>query len=132
MQPVAMTAGSVNRSLSRRQRILESRMFRETFDDGVSFAGKLLVMWLRYADDASLRLGVVASKKVFRRSVDRVRARRLLREAYRLNRYRLKDGVDVVLIARRRIGVARMQEVEKEILQLAGEAGILLCGDGRI
>jgi len=44
--------------------------------------------------------GVVASRRTFRRSVDRSRAKRLLRESYRLNRFRFCGKVDVVLVAK--------------------------------
>ena len=111
--------------LSRDQRISESCIFREAFDSGRQFAGRCLVLWLREGDDASLRLGVVASKKTFRRSVDRSRARRLLREAYRLNRFRFSGRKDVVLLARRRILEASRMAVEKDLLEQAGKAGLL-------
>jgi ribonuclease P protein component len=84
-----------------------------------------MVMWLRWADDASLRLGVVASRKSFRRAVARARAKRLLREAFRLNRYRLKPGCDVVLVARYTISDVKRQQVEEDLLAVARRAGIL-------
>jgi ribonuclease P protein component len=83
-----------------------------------------MVMFLRKGRDARLRLGVVASKRSFRRAVDRSRAKRLLREAYRLNRHRLTGDVDVVLLARSRIREAARSEVEKDLLRLAGKAGL--------
>ena len=84
-----------------------------------------MVMWLRSGEDASLCLGVVAGIRSFRRAVERSRARRLLREAYRLNRFRLRGLYDVVLVARRAIIDASRQTVEKELLMLAEKAGIL-------
>jgi ribonuclease P protein component len=84
-----------------------------------------MVMWLRVGEDSALRLGVVASKHVSRRAVDRARAKRLLREAYRLNRFRLCGKYDVVLVARRRILNVKLGEVVRELLDLAGKAGIM-------
>jgi ribonuclease P protein component len=68
---------------------------------------------------------VVASKKTFRRAVDRARAKRLLREAYRLNRFRFGGDFDVVILARARIGDVKVQAVEKDLLILAEKARIL-------
>ena len=125
VQPSNAETGSVNRRLSRCQRISDSGIFRETFSGGCRYAGRLIVMWLRRADDACLRFAVIVSKKTFARSVDRSRAKRLLRESFRLNRHRLQGKVDVILMARRYIGGVKRQAVDEELLRLAREAGIL-------
>lgn len=117
--------GSVDRRLSRRQRITDSRIFRETFRAGKRYAGRLLVMWLRHDEDACLRLAVIVSKRVFRRSVDRSRAKRLLRESFRLNRNRLQGKVDIILVARGYIAGVCRQDVDRDLLGVARDAGIL-------
>ena len=117
--------GRPDRRLTRQQRISRSSVFSEAFDQKRSFAGKFLVMWLRSGNDASLRLGVIASKRTFRRAVERNRAKRLMREAYRLNRFRLGGSDDVLLVGRRKILNAKLQEVEADLLKLAAKAGIL-------
>ena len=89
-----------------------------------------MVMWLRSGDDACLRLGVVTSKRTFRLSPHRSRARRLLREAFRLNRSQLSGEYDLILVGRRRILDVKRQDVEKDLLALAKKAGILGCGEG--
>lgn len=86
-------------------------------------------MWLRTGDDACLRLGVVTSKRSFRRAVDRAKARRILREAYRLNRWRLDGDCDVVLVARRRLLEVHLNQVQAELLKLAGKAGMLKASE---
>ena len=111
--------------LSRRHRLRRSALFRETFERGSRQVGRLMVLWLRRGDGADLRLGVVASKRVFRRAVDRSKVKRRLREAYRLNRGRLSGKVDVVLIARRGLLAASHGEAEADLLRCAGRAGIL-------
>lgn len=110
--------------LSRRQRLLSARSFEEAFT-GPQWPARTLVLWVRTAPDASRRVGVVASKRTFRRAVDRNRARRLLREAYRLNRHRLGAEVDVVLLARRKILDTPRSGVEKDLLRSFRDAGIL-------
>ena len=111
--------------LSYSQRLQESRAFQEAFDHGTHFVGRAMVMWLRKSDDATLRLGVVASKRTFRRAVERSRAKRLLREAYRLNRFRFSGGQDVILVARRAILDMPRQGVERDLLTLAEKAGMV-------
>jgi len=68
-------------------------------------------------------LGIV-SKKVCKKAVERNRAKRLMREVFRLNKHRLKP-VDIVFIARKGIKGKKFQDVEKDFLKLAKKAGIL-------
>jgi len=111
--------------LSAQHRVRESAIFHEAFEQRKSYAGKFMVMWLRRGEGAALRLGVVASKRSFRQAVARSRAKRLLREAYRLNRFRFEGRFDVILLARRAIGTVTRSAVEQDLLSLAKRAGIL-------
>ena len=69
---------------------LPGAKYKRVFDRGRSVRGRLLVAWHLEADDADQMAGVVVSKKSFHDAVDRNRAKRLLREAYRLL---VKEGV---------------------------------------
>ena len=111
-------------TLSKKQRIGKASLFREAFAQKKSFVGRFMVLWLREGEGASLRLGVVSSKKVSGRAVDRNRARRILRELFRQHRSQFRGSVDVVLIARRRILHASHAEAEAEFLRLARKAGL--------
>lgn len=84
-----------------------------------------MVMWVRASDDAALRLGVVAAKRSFHDAVERSRAKRLLREAYRLNRFRFSGRKDVVLVARRAILEVDRRAVERDLLALAEKIGLI-------
>ncbi len=109
--------------LSRKQRLVRSVLFKETFQQGRRYVGRYMVLWVREGVDASLRLGVVSSKKVGG-AVARNRARRRLREAWRLNRHRLSGKVDVVLVARHAMAQASMADIEAELLKLCDRAGL--------
>ena len=110
--------------LSRKQRVSESSVFREAFDHGPHYAGRFMVMWLGRREAGTLRLGVVASKRSFREAVQRARAKRLLREAYRLNRFRFSGTCDVILVARHGILKVARQDVEADLMTLAEKAGL--------
>ena len=110
--------------LARSQRITKTEIFQEVFDRSQSYPGKFMVLRLSMGEDADLRLGVTAGKRSFRRAVDRAKAKRMMREVYRLNRNRLKGKFDIVLTARRGILKASQKELEKELLKLAEKAGV--------
>lgn len=97
--------------------------FRDAFNQGRPTVGRYLVLWQRRRRDAERRLGVIASKRTLRKAVDRNRAKRLLREAYRRNRHRFRGNRDVVLIARKPLAHASLAVVEDELLRLARKGG---------
>ena len=69
-------------------------------------------------------MGVIASRRTFRRAVDRARAKRLLRESFRLNRQRLRGTGRIVLVARRRILGVKRDAVDADLMRLARKAGL--------
>ena len=76
-----------------RGRRLTPAGYRAVFDNQQSRATRYFVMWTRQTEETRGQLGVVAAKRSFRRAVDRNRARRLLREAYRLNKHRWYEAL---------------------------------------
>ncbi len=110
--------------LSRAQRLRQSKLFQECRTQRKRYAGRLMVMCLRSGTDASLRLGVIAGRGLGG-AVLRNRAKRLLREVYRHQRFCLTGAYDIILIARSGLECANRQEVEKDFLKLARQAKIL-------
>ena len=113
------------KTLSRNQRITKSKVFQIAFKKGFPQVGNLMVLRLVYIEEARLRLGVIASKRTFRRAVDRNQAKRKMREAYRQNRMRFKKGVDVILVARGKLLQAEAKDIEHELIILAQRTGLL-------
>lgn len=115
----------VRATLGPKQRLRRTSQFDETYDQNLRWHGRFMVLFRHAAPDASRRLGVVASKKVGN-AVERARAKRRLREAFRLNRTRFTAGTDdVVLVARRAILAAPWSDLVAELLKLAAQAGFL-------
>ena len=123
--------GAPDRRLGRDRRLLHAKGFREAYAQGRRFVGRCMVLWLRQGPGAGLRLGVVSSRRVGG-SVERNRARRRLREAYRRHRHLFRGEVDVELVARQAVVKAPWRDVVADLLGLAERAGLLpgAPGDG--
>ncbi len=124
LPPTSREGGQASQRLPRKQRLIRSSQFEEAYAQNRKFVGRFMVLWLRQGEDASLRLGVVASRKVGK-AVERNRAKRRLREVFRLNRHALEGTVDVVLVARRTIVKAKWEDIKEDLLSLLKRAGLL-------
>jgi len=121
MNPAGPTDAEPRRSASfgRSVRLLLNNDFQRVFEQGRSIAGKTMVIWIGAGTGNGVRMGVVASKRTFRRAVDRNRAKRLIREAFRQERDGLSGSADLVIIARQRILDAGAVAAREEFRKLA-------------
>ena len=76
-----------------------NHVFRRLYAKGESAVGSFVVVYARRNGTDQNRLGITTGVKLGR-AVDRNRARRRIRETYRLNESRLKRGYDIVIVAR--------------------------------
>jgi ribonuclease P protein component len=109
------------------KRLQQSAEFARIKTEGRRLAkGSLLANWIEQGrrDGQPLRLGVVTPKSVGP-AVQRARARRLMREAFRLNQNKLKQPLTLVLVARRSIVGNGLAEVERDFLNLMRAARLL-------
>jgi len=111
-------------TLGKSERLIRSADFREAYDQDRKQVGKFVVLWQRNANDASNRLGVVASKKVGN-AVHRNRAKRKIREVFRLNRHLLNTTDDIVIVARKTINEASVAEVKEDFINCCCTAGLI-------
>ena len=83
-----------------------------------------LVLYARPNRTMGNRVGITVSKKLGKAHI-RNRARRRVREVYRLNEDLFMPGWDVVIVVRSRAISADFQVLTKAFLQLAEKQGIL-------
>jgi ribonuclease P protein component len=109
----------------RSSRIKQGRDFAHVKQQGQrATQGCLIANWLRLPPEASSRLGVITPGKIGG-AVVRNRARRLLRESFRLHQHDLAQPLDLVLIARASIAGKALAEVEKDFLTTLRKTGLL-------
>lgn len=118
-------ASPARRTLGRRTRIKQGRDFAKVRQAGERVVkGCLIANWLRLPEDSRSRLGVVVGKKVGG-SVIRSRAKRLLRESFRLHQHELTQPLDLVLVARASIVDKDFSGVERDLIITLRNAGLL-------
>jgi ribonuclease P protein component len=111
-------------SLSKSQRLLKPSEFLRIKNLGDRQAvGCVLANWIFPEEQDSIsKLGVVTSKRIGN-AVQRSRARRLLREVFRLNRMHFTSSVHLVLVARRSIQGKSFADVEQDFLRICRRKG---------
>ncbi|MHB8171703.1 MAG: ribonuclease P protein component [Thermincolia bacterium] len=100
--------------------------FQKVFGVGKSMANRYLVVYVlaRKNDaDKKNRIGIAISKKVGK-AVQRNKIKRRLKEIWRLNLHKIKDGQDIVIVARVAIVQADYNELEKSFLKLIDKVGL--------
>ena len=110
---------------TRTMRIKQSRDFSRMRQAGQRLVtGCLIANWRRLPADTSTRLGVITAGKIGN-AVVRSRARRLLREVFRLHQHDFAQPVDLILIARPSIRGKPLADVERDFLTTLRKAGLL-------
>ena len=111
----------MRRSLSKAERLKKSEDFRRVFGSPLkqSCQGAKLAALPNSLD--KLRLGVSLSKK-FGNAVERNRAKRQVREIFRLHKYRIQPGYDLVFLVYP--GDFGYHERERQFLQLVARSGL--------
>jgi len=109
----------------RASRLKQARDFAAVRQSGERLVnGCLIANWRRLQSPAHSRLGVITAGKLGG-AVVRNRARRLLRESFRLHQHELALPVDLVLVARQSIVGKSFAGVEKDFLTTLRKAGLL-------
>ena len=104
--------------------VKKNHEFRRMYQKGKSSVNSFLVLYIRPNRLGHNRLGVTVSAKLGK-AVVRNRVRRRLREIWRLNDGRLKQGYDMILVARGRSVKSTYAEMEKAYLKAAAELKLL-------
>lgn len=101
-----------------------NHVFRKLYAKGDSAVGAFVVVYCRRNGLAENRLGITTGLKLGH-AVSRNRARRRIREAYRLNEARFRRGWDIVIVARSRSIDGDFAELQRSFLHACGKLGLL-------
>jgi ribonuclease P protein component len=100
-------------TLPKEARLLKRAEFLRVYEQGARFEGRFMTVFILPSRTGQHRVGVTATKKAIGKAHDRNRAKRLLRESFRLSRAeldRVGTKYDWVLNARRSLVFAKLEK----------------------
>jgi ribonuclease P protein component len=108
-----------------KKRILKkNKHFQAVYRHGKSFANRYMVLYVLKSRCEEGRVGFAAGKRLGN-AVVRNRVKRLLREAYRLNRNNIAVGFDLIIVGRQAVIDKGYTSVEDSFIKLCRQAGIV-------
>ena len=99
--------------------------FQRAYQTGRSYASSALVMYVCENGWRHNRLGVSCSKKIGNSVVRHTFARKM-REIFRLNYFRVKQGLDIIIVIRGKANYCTYQQIEQQYLNLLNRHHILI------
>lgn len=103
--------------------IKQNHVFRRLYSKGKSAVSPCVAVYCRKNGREYNRLGITVGTKLGK-AVVRNRARRRIREAYRLHEDQLVLGYDIVVVARVRCSFCRYGELERHLLRCLDRLGL--------
>jgi ribonuclease P protein component len=112
--------------LPKESRIAKRSDFLKVYEQGVRFEGRFMTVFILPSKRSLDRVGVTATKKAIGKAHDRNRAKRLLRESFRLSRPEI-DAIEIrydwVINARRSLLNVRLDKALAEFRQIVAKIG---------
>jgi ribonuclease P protein component len=104
-------------SFEKNERVCKRKDYLSAYEKGVRISSGNFTAVLNNNRTGKKRLGVTVSKKIGN-AVKRSRIKRLVREFFRLNKDKLPDSQDIIIIARRDVSSLKYQDVCVELEKL--------------
>lgn len=108
---------NMNQRFTWKERLRKRKEFQRVFDEGRIFNNEQVKVYALLNNSSISRLGLVVGKK-FGNAVKRNRFKRIFREAYRLNKNLLENGVDLIIIPRSGLTDLSLKFIEDKFINL--------------
>lgn len=117
-------AGIKMNGLVKERKLQKNMEFQLVYKHGSYEVNRHCVIYKMPVNKQPTRVGFVTGKKVGC-AVQRNRARRLMREVYRLHQDDIREGYHIVIVARKGINDLKYDELEKSLLNLFKRSKLL-------
>jgi ribonuclease P protein component len=112
---IVFAMAEVRAKFPKTDRILKRELFRRVYEQGRKVQFKYFTAFVLAKQDDGARIGVTTTRKIGN-AVERNRARRLVREAFRKNKWLAPNGVDIVINVKRPLVEAHYRDLEGEFI----------------
>lgn len=110
--------------MDREYRIRKNMEFKDIYKSGKNYWNRNLILYVRKNDLGLTRVGYTITKKIGN-AVVRNKLRRKMKEIYRLNFHNIKEGYDLIFIAKRSAKDIPYKELEGSIIHIMSIAKLL-------
>lgn len=110
--------------MRRETRLTSGNDYRTVYKNGRSVANRELALYFLKRESGHTRAGTSVSRKIGS-AVVRNRIKRLIKESFRRNEARIKEGYDLVFIARQASRGKSFQELEKAFIDVLIKARLV-------
>lgn len=111
-------------ALSRPERITRSSEFKEAFKNGKIYRSKTLNLNIAPNNYGISRIGISLRRGNFNLATQRNKLRRYLKEIFRLNKYDLKKGYDIIAMPKATCLNLTFNAMKDSFIDLVKRAGI--------
>lgn len=103
--------------MERKYRLRKNLEFKKVYSGGKNFWNRNLTLYIKKNGLEESRFGITITKKVGN-AVVRNKIRRRIKEIYRLNFYRIKDGYDLIFIPKKNVLEISYDELESAVIHI--------------
>jgi ribonuclease P protein component len=108
-----------------KNRLKKERDFQQVIRNGKYLSSDLISIKFFSNSIGTTRIGFIVSKKISKKAVLRNRIKRILRESTRRYLDKIKEGYDIIIIAKEKMKEIESNEVIKEMEYLLNKANLI-------
>lgn len=110
--------------MEKKFRLRKNAEFKKVYIGGKNFWNRNLILYIKKNKLEESRFGITITKKIGN-AVVRNKIRRRVKEIYRLNLYRIKDGYDLILLPKKNVVDISYKELESALIHILKISGML-------